>query len=146
MNIFPIFEDIDITEQDDSIKEVKYKEPLFDFKTKKIVTSDGKLIMTTKEQHVQQYITLLIMTQVEKYRVYKDTDFGLTDLYEQQGKQILTTSFIIEELKRELREKVEQNPNVDFVEDVDISINFNTVNIEMTVQIDGKELKIMEAI
>lgn len=140
MSIFPEFENIDVTEKAENITEIKYKEPLFDFKTKKTVIKDGNTVMTTKEQHVQQYITLLIMTEVDKFKVYQGTDFGLTDLYEQQGKQIFTTPFAMEELKRELTEKCILNPNIEFVTNIEISINFNTVKIEMTVQVEGKEL------
>ena len=140
MSIFPTFENIDVTENTELTENTKFKEPLFDFSTGKTVIKDGNTVMTDKEQHIQQYITLLIRTEVDKFRVYQGTDFGLTDLYEQQGKQIFTTPFAIEEIKRELTEKCILNPNIEFVTNIEVSINFNTVKIEMTVQVEGKEL------
>ena len=139
MSIFPIFNDINVIEENTSLS-TKYKEPLFDYKSGKTVIKDGKTIMTTKEQHIQQYITLLIRTAVDKFKVYQNTDFGLTDLYEQQGHQILTTPFAIEEIKRELEEKCLKNKNIELVTNIDITVDFNTVNIEMTVQVEGKEI------
>ncbi len=140
MNIFPKFDNIDVTENIEVSENIKFKEPLFDFESGKTVIKDGNTVMTNKEQHIQQYITLLIRTEVDKFRVYRGTEFGLTDLYEQQGKQIFTTPFAIEEIKRELREKCILNPNIEFVTNIEVSINFNTVKIEMTVQVEGKEL------
>lgn len=140
MNIFPKFDNIDVTENIEVSENIKFKEPLFDFESGKTVIKDGNTVMTNKEQHIQQYITLLIRTEVDKFKVYRGTKFGLTDLYEQQGKQIFTTPFAIEEIKRELREKCILNPNIEFVTNIEVSINFNTVKIEMTVQVEGKEL------
>ena len=140
MSIFPTFENIDVTENTELTEKIKFKEPLFDFSTGKTLIKDGNTVMTDKEQHIQQYITLLIRTEVDKFKVYQGTDFGLTDLYEQQGKQIFTTPFAIEEIKRELAEKCILNPNIEFVTNIEVSINFNTVKIEMTVQVEGKEL------
>lgn len=140
MNIFPKFDNIDVTENIEVSENIKFKEPLFDFESGKTVIKDGNTVMTNKEQHIQQYITLLIRTEVDKFKVYRGTEFGLTDLYEQQGKQIFTTPFAIEEIKRELREKCILNPNIEFVTNIEVSINFNTVKIEMTVQVEGKEL------
>ena len=140
MNIFPVFNNIDVAENTEVTENIKFKEPLFDFENGRTVIKDGNTVMTNKEQHIQQYITLLIRTEVDKFKVYKGTDFGLTDLYEQQGKQIFTTPFAIEEIKRELREKCILNPNIEFVTNIEVSINFNTVKIEMTVQVEGKEL------
>lgn len=140
MSIFPKFDNIDVTENIEVSENIKFKEPLFDFESGKTVIKDGNTVMTNKEQHIQQYITLLIRTEVDKFRVYCGTEFGLTDLYEQQGKQIFITPFAIEEIKRELREKCILNPNIEFVTNIEVSINFNTVKIEMTVQVEGKEL------
>lgn len=140
MNIFPEFEDINVTENTELTENIKFKEPLFDFNTGKTIIKDGNTVMTDKEQHIQQYITLLIRTEVDKFKVYQGTEFGLTDLYEQQGKQIFITPFAVEEIKRELREKCVLNPNIELVTNVEVSISFNTVKIEMTVQVEGKEL------
>ena len=146
MNIFPEFKNITVISESSSDIKSRFKEPLFDFEKSETVIKDGKTIMTTKEQHVQQYISLLVRTQINKYKVYQDTDFGLTDLYEQQGKQFYITPLAIEELKRELKEKCEINPNIELVADIEITSNFNTVNIKMSVQIEGKELIITEVI
>lgn len=142
MSILPFIE-IDIKQENEEKKDenMEFKEPLFDFITKKMVIKDGKVIMTDKKQHIQQWITLLIHTEVEKFKVYQGTEFGLTNLYSLQGQQILTTPFGIAEIKRELKEKVEKNKNIESVKSITVTVDFNKVIIDMVVEVKGEEIK-----
>lgn len=63
----------------------KYKDLLFDTTTKKVVVKDGKTEFTDKKKQVQQWIFLLLHTEMEKYKVYQDTEFGIRFLYEMRG-------------------------------------------------------------
>ena len=142
MSILPFIE-IDINQENEEKKDesTEFREPLFDFVAKKVIIKDGKVIMTDKKQHIQQWITLLIHTEVEKFRVYQSTEFGLTNLYSLQGQQILTTPFGIAEIKRELKEKVEKNKNIESVKSITVTVDFNKVIIDMIVEVKGEEIK-----
>lgn len=142
MSILPFIE-IDINQENEKKKDenTEFREPLFDFVAKKVIIKDGKVIMTDKKQHIQQWITLLIHTEVEKFRVYQGTEFGLTNLYSLQGQQILTTPFGIAEIKRELKEKVEKNKNIESIKNITVTVDFNKVIIDMVVEVKGEEIK-----
>ncbi|WP_163468458.1 DUF2634 domain-containing protein [Fusobacterium sp. IOR10] len=119
----------------------KYKDILWDVKENKIVIKDGKNIITNKVQQVKQWLLILIKTETEKYNVYKGTEFGMTNLYNLIGHQFITSPFIISELKRELIEKCSLNENIESVENIDITNNFNELKINMTVKIDNEEVE-----
>ena len=50
----------------------KYKDLLFDTTTKKVIVKDGKTEFTDKKKQVQQWIFLLLHTEMEKYKVYQE--------------------------------------------------------------------------
>lgn len=139
MSIFPV---VDETEEDSSGNPAQkgFKEPLFDFETKRIVIKDGKVIMGNKKEKIEQWIRLLIMTQVEKYGVYKGTWFGLTDLYNLRGHQFLTSTYGISEIKRELKEKIEKHEDIDLVKNIKVNNNFDVLKIEITVVVADEEI------
>ncbi|MCQ9627783.1 DUF2634 domain-containing protein [Cetobacterium somerae] len=137
MSIFPVF--------NDAIKEKVIpetsgtKEPLFDFKTKQIVIKDGKVVMATKIEQVMQWIELLIRTEVDKYAVYKDTNFGMTNLYALRGHSLFETPFFIMELEREIKEKIEAKSDISSVTDIKTEYNFNKLIISITVELVSGE-------
>lgn len=77
---------------------------LFDFKTGRHVTRDGKLVECTEVQAVKQWVELLLRTQLEKYPVYRDTYFGLStdDIIGNKSIPVIMAQAIIEE---EIKEK-----------------------------------------
>lgn len=131
MSIFPIFNN-KATEKTKT-ETSGTKEPLFDFKKKQIVIKDGKVVMATKIEQVMQWIELLIRTEVDKYAVYKDTDFGMTNLYALRGHSLFETPFFIMELEREIKEKIESKNDVSSVVDIKTEYNFNKLMISLTV-------------
>lgn len=137
MSIFPVF-------NKQATEEIKTetsgsKEPLFDFKKKQIVMKDGKVVMATKIEQVMQWIELLIRTEVNKYEVYKDTDFGMTNLYALRGHSLFETPFFIMELEREIKEKIESKNDVSSVTDIKTEYNFNQLLISITVVLKSGE-------
>lgn len=137
MSIFPVF-------NNEAIEEVKTetsgtKEILFDFKTKRVVIRDGKVVMASKVEAVVQWIELLIRTEVDKYNVYKETEFGLTNLYALRGHSIYETPFFIMELERELKEKIESKSEISLVKDISTEHNFNKLIITLTVELVSGE-------
>jgi len=137
MSIFPVF-------NNEAIEEVKTetsgtKEILFDFKTKRVVIKDGKVIMASKVEAVIQWIELLIRTEVDKYNVYKETEFGLTNLYALRGHSIYETPFFIMELERELKEIIESKSEISLVKDISTEHDFNKLIITLTVELVSGE-------
>lgn len=129
------------------VKEKKvsgYKEPLFDFKTGKMVIKDGKVVYGDKKQNIEQWIRLLILTQIHKFKVYQGTNFGMLDLYNLIGNNHLMTPYGISELERELKEKIEAKNGVDKVINIEVQSDFNKVNIKMTVVVNGQEIETEE--
>lgn len=141
MSIFPTFQE----ENSEEIKIVRdvsneYKEPIFDFETKRMIIKDGKVTYGNIKRQIQQWITLLIHTETDKFNVYKNTEFGMTDLYNLRGHQYLTTSFGISEIKREIKEKIEKNERIEEVTDIEVTSSFNSLKIEITVVINEQKI------
>lgn len=95
--------------------------------------------MATKVEQVMQWIELLIRTEVDKYEVYKDTDFGMTNLYALRGHSLFETPFFIMELEREIKEKIEGKNDVSSVTDIKTEYNFNKLLISITVVLKSGE-------
>lgn len=116
----------------------KYKDLLFDTITKKVVIKDGKTEFTDKKNQVQQWIFLLLHTEMEKYKVYQDTEFGIRFLYEMRGKEFYSSGFTIAQIKDELEEKILLNSNIQSVESIEITKNFNSLEFEIVVVVDDE--------
>lgn len=137
MSIFPVFdESIDVKE---TIKTKGKKEILFDFKAKKVVIVDGKTKEASEVEQVKQWIQLLLLTETNKYRVYDNTGFGMTDLYNLRGHSIFNTPFGVMELEREIKEKIQKKDEVKEVKNIKSSTGFNSLNIEVTVILKSGE-------
>ena len=95
--------------------------------------------MASKVEAVIQWIELLIRTEVDKYNVYKETEFGLTNLYALRGHSIYETPFFIMELERELKEKIESKSEISLVKDISTEHNFNKLIITLTVELVSGE-------
>lgn len=137
MSIFPVFdESIDVK----GVSKTKgRKEILFDFKAKKVVIVDGKTKEASEVEQVKQWIQLLLLTETNKYRVYDNTGFGMTDLYNLRGHSIFNTPFGVMELEREIKEKIQKKDEVKEVKNIKSSTGFNSLNIEVTVVLKSGE-------
>lgn len=140
MSIFPNTS-LEIEEEQQTIDFKSSKEPLFDFKRKQIVTIDGKIVYCTYRQKIEQWVELIIRTTVNKYKVYKDTGFGFSKLYEYRGHQIFASNFGISELKREMKEKLEGHKEIILVKNIKISQDFNVLKIELNLELVKEELE-----
>ena len=140
MNIFPkslnTISSIIITNSETSNN--KYRDLLFDTTSKKVVVRDGKTEFTDKKKQVQQWIFLLIHTEMEKYKVYKDTEFGIRFLYEMRGNEFYSSGFTIAQIKDELEEKLLLNKNIQRVESIEITKKFNSLEFDIVVIVDDE--------
>lgn len=119
----------------------KYKDLLFDTTTKKVIVKDGKTEFTDKKKQVQQWIFLLLHTEMEKYKVYQDTEFGIRFLYEMRGNEFYSSGFTIAQIKDELEEKLLLNKNIQSVESINITKNFNSLVFDIVVIVNDELIK-----
>jgi len=119
----------------------KYKDLLFDITTKKVIVKDGKTEFTDKKKQVQQWIFLLLHTEMEKYKVYQDTEFGIRFLYEMRGNEFYSSGFTIAQIKDELEEKLLLNKNIQSVESINITKNFNSLVFDIVVIVNDELIK-----
>lgn len=119
----------------------KYKDLLFDTTTKKVIVKDGKTEFTDKKKQVQQWIFLLLHTEMEKYKVYQDTEFGIRFLYEMRGNEFYSSGFTIAQIKDELEEKLLLNKNIQSVESINITKNFNSLAFDIVVIVNDELIK-----
>ena len=140
MSIFPkslnTISSVTITNNETSNN--KYKDLLFDTTSKKVVVRDGKTEFTDKKKQVQQWIFLLIHTEMEKYKVYQDTEFGIRFLYEMRGNEFYSSGFTIAQIKDELEEKLLLNKNIQRVESIEITKKFNSLEFDIVVIVDDE--------
>ena len=118
-----------------------YKDIYFDIKTKKIVVVDGKVQIASKKQQIQQWLYLLIHTELGKYKVYENTDFGISFLYEMKGHEYYSSGFTIAQIQDELTEKIKIHKWVDSVESIEIEKGFTGLNITITLEIGGESIE-----
>ena len=140
MSIFPkslnTISSVTITNNETSNN--KYKDLLFDTTSKKVVVRDGKTEITDKKKQVQQWIFLLLHTEMEKYKVYQDTEFGIRFLYEMRGNEFYSSGFTIAQIKDELEEKLLLNNNIQRVESIEITKKFNSLEFDIVVIVDDE--------
>ena len=140
MSIFPkslnTISSVTITNSETSNN--KYKDLLFDTTSKKVVVRDGKTEFTDKKKQVQQWIFLLIHTEMEKYKVYQDTEFGIRFLYEMRGNEFYSSGFTIAQIKDELEEKLLLNKNIQRVGSIEITKKFNSLEFDIVVIVDDE--------
>lgn len=118
-----------------------YKDILFDVEKKKIIVKDGNVVIASKKEQIKQWIFLLIRTEIDKYKVYKDTNFGIVFLYEMRGHDFYSSGFTIAQIKDELTEKIQAHQWVEKVENVEVDKGFNNLIITVTVIVDGEEVE-----
>lgn len=118
-----------------------YKDILFDVEKKKIIVKDGNVVIASKKKQIKQWIFLLIHTEIDKYKVYKDTNFGIVFLYEMRGHDFYSSGFTIAQIKDELTEKIQAHQWVEKVENVEVDKGFNNLIITVTVIVDGEEVE-----
>ena len=106
---------------------------LFDFNTKRHVLRDGKPVETTYEEAIKQWLTMLLITEVNKFKVYKDSGFGV-EFLQFIGRRDLPVGVIVSEVKRQLEEKALQHPEIEGLSNFEIVRENNVAVISFNVQ------------
>ena len=141
MGIFPVrmTEEIQKTVVDE--QKNGYKDIFFDVKSKKIVGEDGKVQIATKKQQIQHWLYLLINTEFGKYKVYENTEFGISFLYKMRGREYYSSGFTIAQIQDELIEKIKLHKYIDEVIEIKIEKDFNSLIITIVLKVDAETVE-----
>ncbi|SMG58189.1 DUF2634 domain-containing protein [Paenibacillus aquistagni] len=104
----------------------------FDFNERKHVLVDGKPILATYEEAIKQWLTMLLITEPDKYRVYRGTSFGI-ELAHFIGRRDLPIGVILSETKRQIEEKALLHPEILEVDEFEIRRSNGVAEISFTV-------------
>lgn len=116
----------------------------FDFCTGQFALSNGKLVDSSKEETVKQWISLCLRTFKDKYLVYKDTGFG-TNLQNVLGHKLDTfyKTLVCTEIKKGLA----KNSQIKSVDNIQLTTEKDKLNISAQVKlVDGSIIDVEEAV
>lgn len=123
--MFPLFEE--------NIEEIAVDENnspkwafLVDFKEKKFLKKNGKLIKSNDVRIVRMWIEKILLTFKDRYKIYEDYGMSYYDLI--IGRRF-PTGFLYAELKREIEETMLSNPQIISIE------NFNAELIKHSLYV-----------
>lgn len=99
---------------------------------------DGKPVeAVTLKDKVSMYTQMLLKTALGKYRVYDDTDFGVS-YFNYLGLRNMPKSTVHAEIEREIIEKIEELDVVDSVQNLKIDVDNTTLAISFDISLsDG---------
>lgn len=117
---------------------------LFDFKEKRHVLKDGKPVEATYEQAIQQWVTMLLITDLDKYAVYRGTEFGMT-FREFIGRRDLPVGVVVSEVKRQLEEQVTRHPEIVSVSNFAMTRDNNAALISFYVETKRGVISVVES-
>lgn len=97
--------------------------------------------IATKKQQIQQWLYLLINTEFGKYKVYENTEFGISFLYEMRGREYYSSGFTIAQIQDELIEKIKLHKYIDEVIEIKIEKDFNSLIITIVLKVDAETVE-----
>lgn len=109
---------------------------LFDFEAQSYVLKDGQLVEASYEQAIQQWVSMLLITELDKYRVYEGTEFGIS-LAQFIGRKDIPLATITSEVSRQIQEKCVMHPEILECDNFEISrgTDFATLNFDVITKI-----------
>lgn len=105
--------------------------PAFNFKTGQTIIKDGKPVYIDEIESIKQWIIFLLKTELNKFKIYLNTSFGVTfiDLI---GQKQLPQGFINSEIKRQVEEKIKLNRRISKVQNFKIKKIKDILKVEFT--------------
>ena len=104
----------------------------FDYATKEIPMSDGRIILYEELESVKQWILKQIHTEKDRYAVYEGTDFGITSL-----KDLITSDFpelfIKSQIENDITERLMEHPAITDISEFEFSKNRRIWEVMFTV-------------
>ena len=119
---------------------------LFNSQTGQLIFKDGKPVEVDYKQAAEQWIALFLRTELNKYNVYKSTNFGMQDLYNLKGHNIVANNYMQAEIKREVTEKLEQCRFIKKVQNIQLDFSNNKLVINLTAVLEDGEVIVNEVV
>lgn len=113
---------------------------LFDFENKKFVMKNGKLVEITDDtEKVKQWAKLVLMTEKDKYEIYKNTEF-YTDTEDLKNRTL--DSYTVSEFNREAERALTVHRYIDGIDNFSMSYKNEKLTISFDINlIDGSTIK-----
>lgn len=120
---------------------------LFDFENKRFVLKDGKPVEATYEEAIRQWVTMLMITELDQYVIYADTGFGI-GIKQFIGRRDIPLGVISSEVKRQVSEQVTMHSQITGVDNFEIAREDGKAKLTFSVAtlqgvIDGFEGEVM---
>lgn len=124
--------------EEDELLEIEDEEPGtgkvigFDYNTKDIPISDGRIILYEELESVKYWIMKQIHTEKDRYIVYEGEDFGITSL-----KDLITSDFpelfIKSQIENDITERLLEHPAITDISEFEFAKNKRTWEIKFTI-------------
>lgn len=120
---------------------------LFDFENKRFVLKDGKPVEATYEEAIRQWVTMLMITELDQYVIYDETGFGIR-IKQFIGRRDIPLGVISSEVKRQVSEQVTMHSQITGVDNFGIAREDGKAKLTFSVAtlrgvIDGFEGEVM---
>jgi len=114
-----VFPDLEFDGAEETLPEYSMgKVFLFDFNEQKYVMKDGKPVEATYEEAIKQWVTMVLITETDKYPVY-GPEFGI-GLAKFIGRKDIPLATITSEVGRQITETMMLHPEVTGIEELNV--------------------------
>ena len=103
----------------------------FDFSSGDFEIADGKLVEIDGIEALKAWIVKVLKTDKSKFRIYENTDYGVTDLKELIASKY-PLPFIVSEIEREVKETLLKNSNIKSVQDFKFERNKRELSVSFS--------------
>lgn len=102
----------------------------FDFEKGEFVSRRGAVVKTNGQDRIRIWIHKLILTEIDRYRIYENTTYGMGFYKWFFGAR--DRDFIAVELEAEIRAKMAKNAEINFVANVEITFGRHDCEMKYT--------------
>lgn len=106
---------------------------LFDFNSKQFVMKDGRPAEATYEQAIKQWVSMILITEQGKFRIYQGLDHGV-QFASFIGRKDIPAAVIGSEVKRQIEEQLTRHPEIEGIEAFAIARSNGKAVIQFSVQ------------
>ena len=112
----------------------------------RVIIENGKVKRAeTIGEKLQMYIQMFLRTERDKFKIYEDTEFGMTYFYYRGYK--VPQGFILSELKRETEENLKKISVFDSVDNFEAILNSSKLEVSFNLNLkDGTTIEISEGV
>lgn len=129
--MFPQLAELELDTTDAETARPRGKSFLFDFATGDFVLRDGKMVEATGIDSLKVWIEKALRTAKYRYEIYTGTEYGAST--EDLVGSNLPFDFIKEEMKREVREALQNNQEILSVSDLSFEREGSKMTVRFTV-------------